>query len=80
MSSTGVMIKAFVAKMVFFGGYVALIVKAGWVQPVPFAISLRQSTFLHYILSRRFACDASLLHSKGINDVGSTTTDSRTRR
>ena len=37
---TGVMIKAFVAKMVFFGGYVALLVKSGWVRPVPFAISL----------------------------------------
>ena len=36
---TGVMITAFVAKMVFFGGYVALVVKAGWVRPVPFAIS-----------------------------------------
>jgi len=36
---TGVMIKAFVAKMVFFGGYVALVVKSGWVRPVPFAIS-----------------------------------------
>jgi len=38
-SLTGVMIKAFLAKMVFFGGYVALVVKAGWVQPVPFAVS-----------------------------------------
>jgi len=39
VSLTGVMIKAFVAKMVFFGGYVALVVKSGWVQPVPFAVS-----------------------------------------
>ena len=38
-SLTGVMIKAFIAKMVFFGGYVALVVKAGWVRPVPFAVS-----------------------------------------
>jgi drug/metabolite transporter (DMT)-like permease len=38
-SLTGVMIKAFVAKMVFFGGYVALVVKSGWVRPVPFAVS-----------------------------------------
>ena len=38
-SLTGVMVKAFVAKMVFFGGYVALVVEAGWVRPVPFAIS-----------------------------------------
>jgi hypothetical protein len=39
VSLTGVMIKAFVAKMVFFGGYVALVVKTGWVRPVPFAVS-----------------------------------------
>jgi hypothetical protein len=39
VSLTGSMIKAFVAKLVFFGGYVALVVKAGWVQPVPFAVS-----------------------------------------
>ena len=39
VSLTGAMIKAFIAKLVFFGGYVALVVKAGWVQPVPFAIS-----------------------------------------
>jgi hypothetical protein len=45
-SLTGVMIKAFVAKMVFFGGYVALIVKSGWVRPVPFAVS-----FIIYFLA-----------------------------
>jgi hypothetical protein len=39
VSLTGLLIKAFVAKMVFFGGYVALVVKSGWVQPVPFAVS-----------------------------------------
>jgi hypothetical protein len=44
-SLTGVMIKAFVAKMVFFGGYVALVVKSGWVRPVPFAVS-----FIGYFL------------------------------
>ena len=44
-SLTGVMIKAFLAKMVFFGGYVALIVKAGWVRPVPFVVS-----FISYFL------------------------------
>lgn len=38
-SLTRVMGAAFAAKMVFFGGYVALVIKAGWVQPVPFAIS-----------------------------------------
>ena len=36
---TGVLIKAFVVKMVFFGGYVALILKGSGVQPVPFVIS-----------------------------------------
>ena len=44
-SVTGVMITAFVAKMVFFGGYVALIIKSGWVPPVPFALS-----FIGYII------------------------------
>jgi len=33
------MIAAFGVKIVFFGGYIALVVKAGWVRPVPFAIS-----------------------------------------
>jgi hypothetical protein len=45
VSLTGVMIKAFVAKMVFFGGYVALAVKSGWVRPVPFVVS-----FIGYFL------------------------------
>jgi hypothetical protein len=34
-----VMITAFGLKIVFFGGYIALVVKAGWVQSVPFAMS-----------------------------------------
>ncbi len=38
-SLTRVMSAAFAAKMIFFGAYVALVVKAGWAQPVPFAIS-----------------------------------------
>jgi hypothetical protein len=38
-SLTGAMIGAFVVKMVFFGGYVALVLKAGWVRPGPFAAS-----------------------------------------
>jgi hypothetical protein len=38
-SLTKVMIGAFGAKMLFFGGYIALVIKAGWVRPVPFAIS-----------------------------------------
>ena len=36
---TGVMIAAFAAKMIFFGGYVLLVVKSGWAQPAPFTIS-----------------------------------------
>jgi len=43
---TQVMIAAFAAKMIFLGGYVALVIAAGWVQPVPFAIS-----FTGYFLS-----------------------------
>src|SRR4026209_82331 len=38
-SLTGGMITAFVAKMVFLGGYVALVITSGWVRPVPFALS-----------------------------------------
>lgn len=38
-SLTGALIAAFVVKMVFFGGYVALVLKAGWVRPGPFAAS-----------------------------------------
>ena len=45
-SLTGVMSTAFVAKMVFFGGYVALVIQSGWVRPVPFAIS-----FLGYFIA-----------------------------
>ncbi len=38
-SLTRVMGGAFAVKMIFFGGYVALVVKADWVRPIPFAIS-----------------------------------------
>jgi len=38
-SLTGLMAAAFAAKMIFFGGYIALIVTMGWVRPIPFAIS-----------------------------------------
>jgi hypothetical protein len=34
-----VMISAFAAKVLFFGGYIALVVKSGWISTVPFAIS-----------------------------------------
>ena len=35
----GVMIGTFAVKVLFFGVYIALVVKAGWVRTVPFAIS-----------------------------------------
>ena len=34
-----VMVGAFAAKMLFFGGYIALVVKAGRVSIIPFAVS-----------------------------------------
>jgi hypothetical protein len=43
---TAVMIRAFAAKMVFFGFYITILLSAGWVQPIPFAIS-----FICYFLS-----------------------------
>jgi hypothetical protein len=43
---TGLMIKAFAAKMIFFALYIAVLLKIGLVQPGPFAIS-----FLGYFLS-----------------------------
>ena len=48
-SLTRVMGTAFVVKMAFFGGYVVLVVKAGWVQPAPFVIS-----FTGYFLALHF--------------------------
>src|SRR5678816_2898926 len=36
---TGVLIKAFVLKLIFFGGYVGAILKGTGVHPVPFVIS-----------------------------------------
>jgi hypothetical protein len=38
-SLTRVMTRALIAKMVFFGGYIALLIKSGRVQPIPFAAS-----------------------------------------
>lgn len=35
---TALMIKAFAAKMVFFAGYITVLVSTGLVQPIPFAI------------------------------------------
>jgi hypothetical protein len=37
---TGLMIKAFAAKMIFFAAYLIVFFYAGWVQPIPFAVSL----------------------------------------
>lgn len=36
---TGLLIKAFAAKMVFFGIYVAVLLKAGRLRPFPFVVS-----------------------------------------
>jgi hypothetical protein len=37
---TGLLIKAFAAKMLFFAAYLSVFLYAGWVQPIPFAVSL----------------------------------------
>jgi len=37
---TSLLIKAFAAKMVFFAGYVTVLLSSGLVQPIPFVISL----------------------------------------
>jgi len=47
---TKVLIAAFAAKVVFFGGYVILIVKAGWVSPNPFVVSLVSYFFALHII------------------------------
>ena len=47
---TKVMIGAFVAKVFFFGGYVMLIMKAGWVQPTAFAVSFVSYFFALHII------------------------------
>jgi hypothetical protein len=49
-SLTRVMIGAFVTKVFFFGGYVVLVVKAGWVRPTPFAISFVSYFFALHII------------------------------
>ena len=36
---TSVLIKAFAAKMIFFAGYIIVIIRVGLVRPIPFAIS-----------------------------------------
>ena len=36
---TALMIKAFAAKMIFFAGYITVLVSFGWVQPIPFVVS-----------------------------------------
>src|SRR5215510_15703828 len=49
-SLTRVMIGAFIAKVFFFGGYVVLVMKAGWVQPNPFLISFIGYFFALHII------------------------------
>lgn len=36
---TALMIKAFAVKMIFFAGYITVLVSFGWVQPIPFVAS-----------------------------------------
>lgn len=36
---TSLLIKSFAAKMVFFAGYVTVLLSIGWVQPIPFVVS-----------------------------------------
>jgi hypothetical protein len=43
---TSLMIKAFAAKMVFFAGYVTVLLSSGLVEPIPFVIS-----FMAYFVS-----------------------------
>jgi hypothetical protein len=43
---TKLMIKAFAAKMIFFAGYITVLLGAGWVRPLSFVIS-----FLGYYIS-----------------------------
>lgn len=47
---TNVLIAAFAAKVVFFGGYVILIIKAGWVLPTPFVVSFVSYFFALHII------------------------------
>jgi hypothetical protein len=47
---TAVMIKAFAAKMIFFGLYITVLLKAGWVRPIPFVIS-----FIGYFIALHLA-------------------------
>ena len=53
---TSLLIKGFVAKMVFFAGYVTALLSIGLVQPIPFVIS-----FMAYFISL-YAIEAIGLH------------------
>jgi hypothetical protein len=43
---TAVLIKAFAAKVIFFGGYITVLVRLGLVRPIPFVVS-----FIIYFLA-----------------------------
>ncbi len=43
---TAVLIKAFIAKVIFFGGYITVLVRARLVRPIPFVVS-----FIIYFLA-----------------------------
>ncbi len=57
---TALMIKSFAAKIVFFGGYVAIMLSRPWLQPVPFVASFTSFFIALYLfealcLQRLFA-------------------------
>jgi hypothetical protein len=47
---TRIMIGAFAIKVVFFGGYAILVMKAGWVRPTPFVISFVSYFFAFHVI------------------------------
>ena len=51
---TSMMITAFAAKMVFFAGYVAVLIKGAGLQPAPFATSLIASFVLLHMVEAFF--------------------------
>jgi len=60
---TSVRIKLFLGKIVFFGAYIAAIIGAGWVLPVPFVISLT-GYFLTFHVTEAVAMHRMLLAPK----------------
>jgi hypothetical protein len=64
---TAVMIKGFIAKLVFFGAYVAIAIKGAALRPLPFVVSFTAYFIALYLiealaLRQMFAADA---HTRG---------------